>query len=62
MRKKYKKKYKQLKSLLYYHNKENFNFYNHFKVVLNHPIDPMYNFPQKILTRVINTNEELKYL
>ena len=47
---------------LYKNNKEVFNMYYHIKVVLNHQINPSYNSPQLILTRVIQTNQEIKYL
>ena len=47
---------------LYKNNKEIFNIYNHIKVVLNHPINQDFNFPRLILTRVIQTKQEIKYL
>ena len=48
--------------ILYKNNKEIFNIYNHIKVVLNHPINQDFNFPRLILTRVIQTTQEIKYL
>ena len=50
--------------LFYLHknNKDIFNMYYHIKVILNHQINPSYNSQQLILTRVIQTNQEIKYL
>ena len=47
---------------LYKNIKEFFNMYYHIKVILNHPINLAYNYPQLFLTRVVNNYEELKYL
>jgi len=47
---------------LFKNNKEMFNMYYHIKVVLNQPIHQMYNNPQLFLTRIIQTNQEIKYL
>ena len=42
--------------------REIFNIYYHVKVILNHPINPDFNFPRLNLTRVIQTKQEIKYL
>ena len=46
----------------YKSNKDIFNIYNHIKVVLNHPIHERFNFTRLILSRVIQTKQEIKYL
>ena len=42
--------------------REIFNIYYHVKVILNHPINPDFNFPRLNLTRVIQSTQEIKYL
>jgi hypothetical protein len=47
---------------IYKNNKEMFNMYYHIKIVLNQPIHQMFNNPQLILTRIIQTNYEIIYI
>ncbi len=41
---------------------ELFKMHYHIKVVLHNPIDPMFDFPEIFFSRVIRTNDEIKFL
>ncbi len=42
--------------------KELFNKHNYIRVVLNNPIDRIFNFPETFLSHVIKTSKEIKHL
>ncbi len=47
---------------LYKDNKDLVKTHHHVRVVLNKPIDPMFNFTELVLTNVTRTDKEIEYL
>ena len=46
----------------YQYKGELFKIHYHLKVVLHNPIDPIFNFPELLFSRVIRTNHEINFL